>query len=300
MNYIDLQVNGYGGVDFNSDDLTSEQLVVACDLLREHQVEAIFATLITTDIESFCHRIRQLVNARCNSDIAKEMIQGIHLEGPFLNPEAGYIGAHSQDCAMPADLDSVKRMYEACDGLLRIVTLAPERDLNMHVTRWLADQGVTVSAGHCNASLDQLKQAIDAGLAMYTHLGNGCPLNLHRHDNIIQRVLHLAEQLAIGFIADGIHIPFFALKNYLQIAGDRAFVVTDAIAAAGKGPGEYRLTDQTVVVDENLATWVADKSHLVGSAMTMPAVVDNLNNKLGLADDVIRQLTRENPLQFLR
>ena len=115
----------------------------------------------------------------------------------------------------------------------RLVTLAPERDPGLKVTRWLAGQAILVSAGHCDASTDQLRAAIDAGLSMFTHLGNGCPTTLHRHDNIIQRVLSLRKRLTISFIADGVHVPAAALGNYLRLAGvDRSIVVTDAITAA--------------------------------------------------------------------
>ena len=109
----------------------------------------------------------------------------------------------------------------------------------------LAGAGVVVSAGHCDPSLDQLRAAIDAGLSMFTHLGNGCPMQLHRHDNVIQRALLACRRPPlpwVSFIADGAHVPFFALRNYLKVVGfDRAIVVTDAIAPAGLGPGRYTL-----------------------------------------------------------
>jgi N-acetylglucosamine-6-phosphate deacetylase len=142
---------------------------------------------------------------------------------------------------------------------------------------------------------------MDSGLTMATHLGNGCPLKMHRHDNIIQRVLNLADGLWIGFIADGVHVPWHALKNYLRLAGDdRAFVVTDAIQAAGLGAGEYRLGEQTVIVQDDLSTWSADRSHLVGSAATMPNVAMNLRCQLGLDVDSVDRLTRINPTRALR
>ncbi|MCA9187489.1 MAG: N-acetylglucosamine-6-phosphate deacetylase, partial [Planctomycetales bacterium] len=158
-----------------------------------------------------------------------------------------------------------------------------------------------VSAGHSDASLKDLRAAIDAGLTMFTHLGNGCPLSLHRHDNIIQRVLSLADSLWIGFIADGVHVPFVALDNYLRAAGiERCFVVTDAIAAAGMGPGTHRLAGQDVIVDANLATWAPDRSHLVGSAMTMPQAVANLKTALRLSTAQVTALTIKNPRAALR
>src|SRR5690606_29138374 len=93
------------------------------------------------------------------------------------------------------------------------------------VTRWLADQGILVAAGHSDASRDQLRGAIDAGLRLYTHLGNGCPGMMHRHDNIIQRVLSLADTLAISFIADGHHVPPMALRNYLAVVPEEQIVI---------------------------------------------------------------------------
>ncbi len=170
----------------------------------------------------------------------------------------------------------------------------------MRVTKHLVKHGIRVSAGHCNPSLDELRAAVDAGLSLFTHLGNGCPATLPRHDNIIQRALALSDRLHIGFIADGVHVPFVALANYLKCCGlDRAFVVTDAICGAGLGPGEYSIGEQRVVVDENLATWSADGSHLMGSAGTMERSATNLRQALGLNDAQIAQLTIDNPRKIL-
>jgi N-acetylglucosamine-6-phosphate deacetylase len=194
----------------------------------------------------------------------------------------------------------MKYLLEAAAGLARIVTLAPERDADFEVTKMLAEQGVHVSAGHCNPTLDQLRGAIDAGLSLFTHLGNACPMQLPRHDNIIQRALSLSDRLSIGFIADGVHVPFVALGNYLKCcATDSAFVVTDAISGAGMGPGEYQLGDRRVIIDENLATWSADCSHLMGSAGTMPRSHRLLRDEIGLDETQIHQLLDENPRRIL-
>ena len=297
---VDLQVNGYVGVDFNSNDVSVGDFRKACDALENDGVESILATVITDSISNLTQRLKNILAAREQDEVVARMIGGVHIEGPFLSPELGYIGAHPAEEARLANLDDMKLLLDAANGLAKIVTLAPECDAEFEVTKWLAGQGVTVSAGHCNPTLEQLRGAIDAGLRMFTHLGNGCPLHLHRHDNIIQRVLSLSEQLFVGFIADGIHVPFVALKNYLQVVGsERAFVVTDAVSAAGMGPGTYELGSQTVVVDESLATWAEDRSHLVGSAMTMPRVHENLREHLGFDDVAITKLTRSNPLSAI-
>ncbi|MEX0612479.1 MAG: N-acetylglucosamine-6-phosphate deacetylase [Pirellulales bacterium] len=298
--YVDLQVNGYADVDFNADDLATEEVAAVCRRLRDDGVAGILATVITADTGAMCRRLANICRVRDADSAIADMIGGVHIEGPFLNEEAGYIGAHPKEFARPADTDAMKRLLEAAGGLTRIVTLAPERDAGQRVTKYLAEQGVRVSAGHCNPALDELRASIDAGLSLFTHLGNGCPMMLPRHDNIIQRVLSLSEQLYIGFIADGVHVPFVALGNYLQCCGcDRAFIVTDAIRGAGLGPGVYSIGNQTVVVDENLATWAADRSHLVGSAGTMQRSAKNLRAKLGLNEQRVRQLMVENPRRIL-
>ena len=296
--YFDLQVNGYAGVDFNGEGLTVPDAVRACSQLREDGVASILATVITDRIDSMCRKLTRICQVRSEDANVRQMIQGIHIEGPFLNSQPGYVGAHDPDAVRPADTDTIKRLLDASDGQARIVTLAPERDENQRVTRMLDRLGICVSAGHCNPTMDQLRAALDAGLRMFTHLGNGCPLNMHRHDNIIQRVLSVADRLWIGLIADGVHVPFAALGNYLRCAGpDRCFVVTDAISAAGMGPGTFPMGNRKVVVDDNLATWAEDRSHLIGSAGTMSRSDTNLREQLGLTDEQVNLLTVVNPRQ---
>jgi N-acetylglucosamine-6-phosphate deacetylase len=293
--YVDLQVNGYAEVDFNADELVMEDVAAVCRRLQSEGVAGILATVITADFEAMGRRLANIARA-CEADEAvADVIWGIHIEGPFLNETPGYIGAHPPEHARPAEVETMKRLLDAAGGLTRIVTLAPERDEGNRVTKFLADEDIGVSAGHCNPSLDELRAAIDAGLTLFTHLGNGCPAVLPRHDNIIQRALSLSDRLYIGFIADGVHVPFVALANYLKCCGERAFIVTDAIRGAGLGPGEYTIGDQKVIVDENLATWAADRSHLVGSAGTMPRSAENLRNALDFDERQIQQLMVATP-----
>jgi N-acetylglucosamine-6-phosphate deacetylase len=294
--FVDLQVNGYAAVDFNADKLVTEDVAAVCQRLRDDGVAGILATVITADVEAMCRRLANICRV-CEADAGiADTIWGVHIEGPFLNEQPGYIGAHPAEHAKPANIDTMKRLLEAAGGMTRYVTLAPERDEGQHATRFLVEQEIRVAAGHCNPTLGELRAAIDAGLSLFTHLGNGCPATLPRHDNIIQRALSLSEHLYFGFIADGVHVPFPALKNYLKCCGyERAFVVTDAICGAGLGPGEYTIGDQKVVVDENLATWAADRSHLVGSAGTMPRSAENLRKALGLDERQIQMLMVENP-----
>ena len=298
--YFDLQVNGYAGVDFNGDDLTADGLNAACIALDRHGVGGILATIITEDIPRMCARLRRVVALREENELARRIIAGLHVEGPFLNETPGYRGAHPVDAIRPAGLDAAKELIDAGAGLVRLMTLAPERDHGQQVTSWLASQQIAVSAGHCDPTLDELHAAIDAGLTLFTHLGNGCPMQLPRHDNIIQRALSLSDRLTCCFIADGVHVPMFALRNYLRCAGvDRCCIVTDAMSAAGLGPGRYRLSRWEVVVGDDFAARAPDGSHLVGSAMTMPQNLANLK-RLGLSEAECHALLVSNPLRVLR
>lgn len=298
--YIDLQINGYFGVDFNQDDLAAEDLNAACTALDRDGVEQVLVTVITDEIPKMAARISRLVQLRSEDPLARQIIAGVHVEGPFISTKAGYVGAHPVSAAKQASWPEMESLLEAADGLVQIVTLSPEQDPTQQVTRRLVDDGITVSAGHTDASLKQLDAAIDAGLSMFTHLGNGCPRLMDRHDNIIQRVLSRSEHLQIGLIADGAHVPFFALKNYLDLIGiDRAFVVSDAISAAGCGPGVYPLGDQEVTVGADGVPRAEDDSHLVGSATTMAQMAENLQLRLGLTATEVRRLTYTNPLKQL-
>lgn len=300
ITYTDLQVNGYGGVDFNQDNLTPEQLHSACEKLQSDKATRILATIITDTLDAMEKRLGNLVRCREQSSLAKEIIAGIHIEGPFISPEVGYRGAHPADAICPADQSKMQRLLEAAGGLARIVTLAPEADTDGNVTRMLAKNGVVVSAGHTNATMDQLKLAVDAGLILFTHLGNGCPQQMHRHDNIIQRVMSLRDSIIPTFIADGVHLPFFVLKNLLDWFGiERSIVVTDAIAPAGLGPGRYTLARWDLVIGEDMVARSPDGSHFVGSGITMRQSAKNLEDKLGLSQREIAALTFGNPSAVL-
>ena len=297
---FDLQVNGYAGTDFNGDGLTAEGLHHACACLKEDGVQGILATFITDDLEAMERRVRALVKHRAEDPLAAEMIVGLHLEGPFINGEKGYVGAHPPHAVRPASVEAAGRLCEAGAGLVKLVTLAPECDPGFATTRWLSDQGVCVSAGHCNPSRDTLAAACDHGLKMFTHVGNGCPMLLHRHDNIIQRALELRDRLWLCFIPDGVHIEFYTLKNYLRCAGlERSIFVTDAISASRLGPGQFKLAGWDILIGEDLVARSPDGSHFVGSTVTWPRIQDNNQSAIGLSELDLQKLSYDNPRKAL-
>lgn len=301
MGWFDLQVNGYAGVDFNGDGLDAEATGAVCRRLESQGVTGILATVTTDSLPVMEARLQRLVRLRQQLPSLQRMVHGIHIEGPFLNPEDGYRGAHPADAILPADVSAMQRLLDAAAGLTRLVTLAPECDRGLQVTRMLVENKIVVSAGHTNASLDSLRASIDAGLTMFTHLGNGCPAVMPRHDNIVQRALRLREKLWLCFIADGAHIPFFALKNYLDLVGfDKTIVVTDAMVAADAGPGKYRIRGWELEIGDDLVARAPDSSHLVGSTVTMQKSFRNLVDHLHISGDDAQRLLEWNPQIALR
>lgn len=295
---FDIQVNGYAGADFCSQNLTLAQCRRACDELAADGTDGILATVITDSIEGICHKLARLAAFRDQDPAIARMIAGFHVEGPFLSRKPGCPGAHDPAKIVPATVSAAQRILEAGAGLVRLVTLAPECDAGLATTSFLARHGVTVSAGHCDPSLDELRAAIDAGLSMVTHLGNGCALDLPRHDNFIQRALFLHDRLWICFIPDGVHVPFFALANYLAVSGlDRTIMVTDAILAAKLPPGRYAYGEGEVEVDAAGVARRPGLKNLAGSTISMRQVRDNLREHLGLGSSAVERLTATNPRQ---
>jgi N-acetylglucosamine-6-phosphate deacetylase len=298
--FFDLQVNGYAGVDFNADGVTPDELHRACERLAADGVEGCLVAVITDVLDSMCGRLSALAAMRARDPLATRVIAGFHIEGPFLNAADGYRGAHPRDAIRRADPEAMRRLLEAASGLTKLVTLAPEQDPGFAVTRLLARDGIIVSAGHTDASIDLLEAGVDAGVSMFTHVGNGCPMLLHRHDNIVQRALALADRLRVSFIADGAHVPFVALRNYLRLVPlERCAIVTDCIAPAGLGPGRYTLGRWDIVVGDDMVPRSPDGSHFVGSGVTMKQSAKNLTERLNLPEETVRRLTYDNPKAFI-
>jgi N-acetylglucosamine-6-phosphate deacetylase len=298
--YFDLQVNGFGGIDFNSDELTLEQIEAACAQLRAVGVPRILATVITAPVEAMCRRIEKLARAINERLLVQQAIVGIHVEGPFISAQPGYVGAHPRAAVIPADLRVCQQLCAAGEGLVRLVTLAPEVDHDWQLIRFLHAQQIVIAAGHTDATRDELRGAIDAGLSMFTHLGNGCPLTMARHDQIINRVLSLADQLTISLIADNRHLPDFVLRLYLELIPDENIViVSDSISAAGLGPGEFPLGGQMIRVDESGIAWAADGKHMAGSTGILSEMAGGLVRDHGFPLDRVRQWTCDNPNRLI-
>lgn len=245
---FDFQVNGFAGVDFQRDDLSAASLLHAVEALQADGVAGIFLTLITATEEALCARFRRIESFRASHPAVARMIHGYHLEGPWLRAEPGYCGAHPLALMCAPTLHAFDRLQAAAGGNIRLVTLAPEWPGSAEFIAELSQRGVHIALGHSNASHRDIDAAILAGARFCTHLGNGTPATLSRHDNIVQRLL-ACDELTACLIPDGIHLPPFVLQNlYRAKPAGRVLFTTDAMAAAGAPPGRYTLATLEVEV----------------------------------------------------
>jgi len=283
---VDLQVNGFTGFDFNGDPdtWTVEAFLDVARALNERGVAAALPTFITDDIERTLARARRyaaLVGAEPRLAAA---FPGLHVEGPFITPDEGPRGVHPREhCLAPADAPGfLDRVQEASGGRVRVLTTAPELDGALALIERAAATGVCAAIGHTTAPLETIRDAVAAGAVLSTHLGNGSHQVLPRLDNYIQA--QLAEDgLHASFIADGHHVPFHTLKNFLRAKTPaRSILVSDATSGAGAGPGRYALGEMEILVSDDLLVSHPGTAGFAGSALTLDRAVINVCVRCGV------------------
>jgi N-acetylglucosamine-6-phosphate deacetylase len=265
---LDLQINGYGGVDFQRDDhLTEEKLLSAARLMRRDGCGRCFFTLITDEWPKLMARVRQAKSLRDANPELRAALAGWHIEGPFLSPEIGFKGAHNPAVmrdATEADLREL-RAVTGTDPVL--LTLAPERGGSLEAIRLATSLGIIVSLGHTNASADTMHAAVSAGARGFTHLGNGIPQQLDRHDNILWRVFD-TPGLMPSLIPDTHHVsPILFRHMHRALPLERIYYTTDAMSAAGAPPGRYTIGTIELEVGADQIVRQPGKPNFAGSAL---------------------------------
>lgn len=283
--WFDFQVNGFGGVDFQSDALTLADCEHAVAVMRRHGMAAIFLTLITDEIPALCRRLRAIERFRAESPAFAAMVVGYHIEGPWLSPEPGYRGAHLPGPMHAPSVAEFDDLQSAANGRVRLITLAPEWPGSAGCISAITRAGVHVSLGHTNASEAQIDAAIAAGARFATHVGNGTPLQMHRHDNVVQRLL-ARDELFACLIPDGVHLPPFALKNFFRAKpAGRVLFTTDAMSGAGAGPGRYRIGPHEIEVGADGIARNPGGNGFAGSTLTPDDGVRRCSTYLGISSE---------------
>ena len=265
---FDFQVNGFGGVDFQRPGLTRDELRTGIAALRAEGANRFFLTLITDEIDALCRKLENVERLRATDPAIRDAVVGYHLEGPWLNPADGFRGAHPAAPMHGPRPGEIERLQSAAAGRLRLVTLAPECAGGIEAIAELRRREIHVSLGHTDASEEQIDAAIAAGARFCTHLGNGTPLFLPRHDNVIQRLL-ARDELTACFIPDGRHVPPAVLRNFVRAKPvNRTLFTTDAMAGAGAGPGRYTLGELPVEVGTDGVARQPGGGGFAGSTLT--------------------------------
>ncbi|HWC98722.1 MAG TPA: N-acetylglucosamine-6-phosphate deacetylase [Candidatus Sulfopaludibacter sp.] len=289
--WIDLQVNGFAGVDYNNAATPHAEIERSLHTLFSTGVTRFYPTVITGAPDSMTASLRNLAAAR-EALPNGEAMEGFHVEGPFISPEEGPRGAHPKQWVRKPDLDEYRRWQDAAAGRVRIVTLAPEWPEAPRFIEEVTSQGVVVSIGHTQATSAQIADAVSAGATLSTHLGNGAHGVMRRHPNYIWDQL-AEDRLMADFIVDGIHLDAAFLKVAVRAKTvDRSVLVTDAAPPAAAAPGRYYIADQPVDLREDGRVVLAGQERLAGSALRMDRGIENLMRLAGLAlGDAVRMAT---------
>ena len=299
--WIDLQINGYAGVDFNAPGLTPEAVLEVTRRLAADGTAGYLPTLVTGDPEMLVGTIRTVVEARRRYAECEKGILGFFLEGPFISREPGAVGTHPVEWVREPSWDLFSRFQDAAGGLVRMVNVAAEVPGAPEFVRRLSDGGVTVSLGHQMARLpSELEPAIAAGAKAYTHLGNGLPNMIHRRENVVWEAL-ADDRMTVMFIPDGHHLTLSMLKVFTRaVPVGRLVAVSDAQYPAGMPPGEYEVCGAHARLEPNGLLWNPARNCLVGATTPMAKMMDILNSpEVGVSREDCVRIGRDNPLALI-
>jgi N-acetylglucosamine-6-phosphate deacetylase len=243
--FIDLQVNGFAGVDYNSPSAPLEATGQSIRALFSTGVTRFFPTVITGAPEEMLGTLRNLSQAREKLPEGPA-IEAFHVEGPHISPEDGPRGAHPARWVRPPDLDEYQRWQEAANGNVRLITLSPEWPDALRYIEHITRDGVVASIGHTRATREQIQNAVSAGATLSTHLGNAADAVRPREPNYLWEQL-AEDRLAASFIADGLHLPDAFLRMALRSKGiERAVLITGGSRLAGSSLRMDRAIENTI------------------------------------------------------
>ncbi len=277
--FIDLQVNGFAGVDYNDSTVSQEAIAQSIRRVFTTGVTRFFPTIITGSERSMLHAMRNIADAKeeflRNGLPEGHAIEALHIEGPHISAEDGPRGAHPLEHVRPPDSNEFDRWQEAARGLIRLVTVSPEWEETPAYVRHLVRSGVTASIGHTKASSEQIASAIATGATMSTHLGNAAHPLLPKTSNYIWDQM-ADDRLVASFIVDGIHVPAPFVRAAIRAKGpERSVLVTDAVMPAMCEPGPYRLGQVDVELRKDGSVVKRGENRLAGSALRMDVAIGN-------------------------
>lgn len=294
---VDIQINGYQGLDFSDPELTAEDLKKVLNGLWEVGVTTILPTVTSNNNEHLISAFEAL-SAALSDPVVSMSVPGFHLEGPYISPEPGFRGAHPEMYIRPPDLQEFKQYQEAANNMIKLVTVAPEFDGSVPLIRYCTDNDMVVSLGHHNGTAEQITAAVDAGASLVTHLGNGCANMIHRHNNPLWPQL-AEDRLSASIITDGFHLNKEEVQTFYKVKGDElTILVSDAVDLAGLPPGEYNRFGGTVLLTPDVVKFPAEDV-LAGAASPISKCIGNMMRFTGCSLESAINMASRNPARLM-
>jgi len=296
--FVDLQVNGFKGVDFSSPDLTEGKFIQTCRMLLNNGTTSFLPTIMTSTEDVYRKNLSFMAKI---IDIPEftGCLPGIHVEGPFISPEYGAYGVHNPHWIRKPDIKFLDKLIEWAQGKIKLLTIAAEVEGAEKLTQYAVGKGITVSLGHQMSIEKDFDRIVRAGATALTHFGNGIPNMIHRHQNPIWAGL-ANDNLTAMIITDGHHLPISVLKSMIRAKGiSRLIVVSDASPLAGMPPGRYTYGGEDVMLEENGLLHNIQRNCLAGSSSTMMDCMNHLASLKFLTADELVQVGFYNPLRLI-
>jgi N-acetylglucosamine-6-phosphate deacetylase len=296
--FVDIQVNGFAGIDFSDPDLDAPKASSILPSLWSTGVTTFCPTLITNSIDRLRQNFRTLEAARRLDPRFAAAVPCFHLEGPYLS-SGGARGVHDPSLMKSPDWEEFSSLQQAGGGHIGIVTLAPELPGAFEFIRKATGAGIVVAVGHTDAAPEQIHQAVEAGARLSTHLSNGCPNLIHRHQNPLWAQL-AEDMLSASLICDGFHIPPDLIRVVYKVKGiARSILITDAVHVAGLEPGLYQLVGRGIELLPSGQVVTDDRKSMAGSALSMNRAVVVFKKNVGVSLGEALQAATANPARLL-
>jgi N-acetylglucosamine-6-phosphate deacetylase len=278
---IDNQINGYANVDFSGKNLSSGGVIESAQAIWRDGVTTFLPTLITGSHESLIKNFSILNEALSKDDRLSGSVPGFHLEGPYISSDEGYRGCHPVNHIRKPSWEEFLFYQTAAGGKIIQVTIAPELESASDFIRLCKHNGIIVSIGHTNSTAADISNAVENGVGLSTHLGNGCANFIHRHYNPIWPQL-ANEKLTSSIIADGFHLLPEELKVFYKVKGpDKLILTSDVIYLAGMAPGKYTFLESEVLLTEEGMLRNTALDCLAGASFPLITGVGNMTKFTG-------------------
>ena len=292
--FFDNQINGYKGIEFSKPDLSTDDMLMLVRELKKKGVLTFFPTLITASHESLMRSFRNLSKTLENTEVARA-VPGFHLEGPYISPEDGFVGAHNKEHVRKPDWEEFQLLNEAARRKILQVTIAPEIDGAIGFIKNCVRNNIVVSLGHHNGTTVDIRRAVDAGAKTVTHLGNGMANTIHRFKNSLWEQL-ANDRLMCSLILDGFHLPAEAVKVFYRAKGPAGIILTsDMTMLAGMTPGKYEWDGKEVVLTKEGIIMLKKENCFAGASLPIHVGVGNMMKFTGCSLKDAIDMATKNP-----